>query len=150
VSNRQYAKSPFRGCDGVLICFSLTDRESFANVANWIKETRLFCSHSIRIIVLGTKCDDIINRKVDSFSAERLCLSYKCEYFEISSKKDQFVQLAFATLLQQIVNLRTGNSTLRSGSTLRSASSEKVTTEIKNTEKIVTTDPYLSSKCNIM
>lgn len=49
---------PYAQSNVVVLCYSVTDRASFNNIANfWIKEVKKHCRKSVPIILVSTQCD---------------------------------------------------------------------------------------------
>lgn len=47
----------YRGAEGILIVFDVTDERSFHNVSNWIKNVEQFASNNTMKILVGNKSD---------------------------------------------------------------------------------------------
>ena len=54
---RTITKAYYKGADGILVVFDLTDRESFNNVDSWLKEIEKHCGTDVSVIVLANKSD---------------------------------------------------------------------------------------------
>ena len=54
---RTITKAYYKGADGVLCVFDLTDRESFLNIDGWLKEIEKHCGTDVNVIVLANKAD---------------------------------------------------------------------------------------------
>ena len=54
---RTITKAYYKGADGILVVFDLTDRESFNNIDNWLNEIETHCGTDINIMVLANKAD---------------------------------------------------------------------------------------------
>ena len=54
---RTITKAYYKGVDGVLIVFDLTDRESFNNIDSWLTEVQKYCGNQVNIIIIANKCD---------------------------------------------------------------------------------------------
>ena len=47
----------YKGASGCILCFDVSDRESFEHLPNWIKIVRLCRGNNIPIVLIGTKSD---------------------------------------------------------------------------------------------
>ncbi|CAF1521312.1 unnamed protein product [Didymodactylos carnosus] len=47
----------YRGAHGVLLCFDITDSDSFRNIAEWTDEIQRYCPQNIPVCLIGTKSD---------------------------------------------------------------------------------------------
>ena len=54
---RTITKAYYKGADGILVTFDLTDKESFLNIDGWMKEVEKQCGPEVNIIVLANKSD---------------------------------------------------------------------------------------------
>lgn len=54
---RTITKAYYKGADGILVVFDLTDKESFLNVDGWLKEIQNHCGTDVSVIVLANKSD---------------------------------------------------------------------------------------------
>lgn len=54
---RTITKAYYKGADGILVTFDLTDKESFFNIDGWMKEVEKQCGPEVNIIVLANKSD---------------------------------------------------------------------------------------------
>ena len=53
---RTITKAYYKGADGILVVFDLTDKETFLSVDSWLKEIKNHCE-DVNVIVLANKCD---------------------------------------------------------------------------------------------
>ena len=49
---------------GALLVYDITKRETFTNVARWLRELRLFREESVVVVLVGNKCDLEAQREV--------------------------------------------------------------------------------------
>ena len=47
----------FKGAQGVLIVYDITDSSSFEGLDEWIKNVEKFCPENAKIVLVGNKCD---------------------------------------------------------------------------------------------
>ena len=47
----------YKGSQGVIVVFDITDRNTFLNVNNWLEEIKKNAGNNISIILVGNKCD---------------------------------------------------------------------------------------------
>lgn len=78
----------YRGSDGVIICFDLTNRKSFINIKYWIDSINNICGDDIVKILIGLKSDILNNREIKQDEINKLSLESNIPYFEVSSKTD--------------------------------------------------------------
>ena len=54
---RTLTASYYRGAQGIIIVYDVTDRETFENVRTWIAETEKYSQPNVQKILVGNKCD---------------------------------------------------------------------------------------------
>lgn len=54
----------YRGAQGALIVYDITDLDSFAKMSMWVKELRQQCGNSLPIVIVGNKSDLEQNRQI--------------------------------------------------------------------------------------
>jgi len=84
----------YRGADGAIIVFSLTDRSSFARIRVWIDTVIENCGDNIPRILVGCQCDDH-QRQVAKVSILEQTNEMDLRYFETSAKVGINVDQAF-------------------------------------------------------
>eukprot|EP00658_Telonema_sp_P-2_P073685 TRINITY_DN6279_c0_g1_i4.p1 TRINITY_DN6279_c0_g1~~TRINITY_DN6279_c0_g1_i4.p1 ORF type:complete len:208 (+),score=46.89 TRINITY_DN6279_c0_g1_i4:93-716(+) len=123
---RTITSNYYRGANGIVIVFSVTEEESFNSVARWLAEIERNVGTSVHKILVGNKCDMVSKRKVQREVAEQFAHKYGIPYVETSAKEGHNVQQVFNELSERIkkeiksnprssakpdVNLRSVNST---------------------------------------
>ena len=100
---RSIVSSYYRGSNGIIIAFSVTDRKSFDNVKRWLDECNLNSSENSVKILVGTKIDLDKNRVVLPNEGIELAKELNLEYIEISSKTGKNVELIFSTIIKELM-----------------------------------------------
>ncbi len=91
----------YKGARAIIICFDITNSDSFEGAQNW--HTEVFESVKKSVIVLcGTKKDLEQKRQVDFSQAKKFADSKGVKYFETSAKDDFGIQDVFAFIAEQI------------------------------------------------
>jgi small GTP-binding protein len=99
-SFRSISRSYYRGAQGVLIIFDLSNAKSFINVKNWFNEFKEANQNAICVLV-GTKAD-----KMNVISKEEIDEMVKyldIKYFETSAKNNENVSQPFEYLIKNII-----------------------------------------------
>jgi len=99
---RQIARMYYRESQGVIICFDITNQESFDTCDFWIKDIEKHAPENALKILCGLKSDLSNMREVDNYKAEAFAKSNNMTYFEVSNKTGDKVDEMFQILAQQI------------------------------------------------
>ena len=94
-------KQYYRDCYGALIVFDLTNKQSFENLKNWIKELKENSPKDIVYCFGGNKSDLIDERNVNYEEIKEFLQDDL--YYEISSKTGNNISLAFEQLAYNII-----------------------------------------------
>jgi len=80
----------YRNANLGILVYSITSRESFDNLENWIVKLREKAPLS-KIILIGNKCDLEDQRKVSFEEGKEICEKYELEYFMETSAKQEII-----------------------------------------------------------
>ncbi|XP_019369548.1 PREDICTED: ras-related protein Rab-7b isoform X1 [Gavialis gangeticus] len=100
---RSMVSTFYKGSDGCMLAFDVTDMESFESMDDWRKDFLdkvLSQEKDFPMVVLGNKID-ISDRQVPQEAASTWCKEKDIPYFEVSAKNDINVAQAFETLARQ-------------------------------------------------
>ena len=79
------SSSTIKNSQGIIVCFSLVDANSFKNVSEWLSTIREE-SAKIPVVLFGNKCDLVDKRKVSEEDAKSFANRQGIPYFETSAK----------------------------------------------------------------
>lgn len=121
---RTITTSYFRGAQGILLVYDVTDRGSFNSIRNWVNQIQSHADVHVNKILIGNKCD-MDDRRVVSFEeGQKLAQEYNIQFFETSAKNNIQVDSGFVTIAREVKNrlisegapaVRSGNHGLPSG-----------------------------------
>ena len=97
---RQY----YRGADGAIVIFDLTDQNSFNDLKKWIKDIKNYGEKDIQILIVGNKLDLFNQRKVTQSQANNFCNENKYKYIEASAKDGTNLLKIFEELTFDLTN----------------------------------------------
>ena len=95
--------SYYRGGNGVLVVYDITDRDSFENLNSWLIEIEKNASKNVYKLLIGNKCDLEDKRKVSFQEGKDFATSNGMQFIETSAKTDTKVKDAFEILTQEII-----------------------------------------------
>ncbi|XP_071624586.1 ras-related protein Rab-7b isoform X2 [Heliangelus exortis] len=107
---RSMVSTFYKGSDGCMLAFDVTDRESFESLDNWrndFLDKVIPREQDFPMVVLGNKID-ICDRQVPKETASAWCKEKDIPYFEVSAKNNINVAEAFETLAKQALSTHTG------------------------------------------
>lgn len=100
---RTITNSYFKGSQGILLVFDITDRPTFSSIRRWIDQIKEHTEPSsiINIILIGNKCD-LQRRQVSHEEGEALAKEFDIQYIETSCKMDINVSNVFTQLIGDV------------------------------------------------
>ena len=102
---RAVTKQYYRGSNGAILIFDLTDQNTFNDLKKWIKDVKNYGEKNVEILVVGNKLDLIEQRSVEKSQAINYCREnggYK--YIEASAKDGTNVLKIFEELTFDLAN----------------------------------------------
>ncbi|GMH96871.1 hypothetical protein TrVE_jg13211 [Triparma verrucosa] len=102
---RTITKAYYKGAQGILMVFDVSNEDSFVNVTNWMEQIKDNASEGVKIILLANKVDVVAEERVVSKSmGEQLAAKFGVKYFETSAKDDHNVGESFLSLTTDILH----------------------------------------------
>jgi small GTP-binding protein len=99
---RTITTSYFRGAQGILLVYDITDRESFNNVETWMSEIQRNADKNVNKVLVGNKCDMEGDRAVTFEEGKALADRYGIPFFETSAKADINVAASFEKIAHDV------------------------------------------------
>ncbi|TIA91924.1 hypothetical protein E3P99_00842 [Wallemia hederae] len=101
---RTLTSSYYRGAQGVILVYDVTNRESFDKLRVWFQELDTYSTGDAIKIVVGNKTDVDHQRDVSTDEARSLAESYGAMFVECSAKLSTGVNDLFHELVQKIID----------------------------------------------
>ena len=98
---RSVTKTYYKGSHGIILMYDVTERNSFNNIRNWMKQIEANADKSIRKVLVGHKCDEP-NRVVTEEEGKKLAEDFNIGFFESSAKSNKNVNEVFYYLVKEI------------------------------------------------
>jgi len=95
--------SYYKGGNGILVVYDITNRESFSNLNSWLIEIEKNGNKDVFKLLIGNKNDLENERKITYDEGKEFASINGMEFFETSAKTAYKVQEAFETLTRKIM-----------------------------------------------
>lgn len=86
-----------------MICFDITDSESFRNVENWLEEVIRYCPENTPVFLVGTKADLQSKRMIKYETIKAFAEQKHLSYLETSSKTKENIENCFINFTRTLV-----------------------------------------------
>ena len=106
---RTITKTYYKGAHGIILTYDVTDANSFKNIRNWIKQIEANAQTSVKIVLVGNKCDKP-DRVVTKEEGKKLADDHNMSFFETSVKTNQNVTEVFNFLTKEILESNAGKT----------------------------------------
>lgn len=97
---RTITSSYYRGAQGVMIVYDVTNRESFEHVRAWLTEVERYCVTSVQVCLIGSK-SDMFQREVTFEEGQMLADELDIPFIETSAKASTNVEEAFVLMTRR-------------------------------------------------
>lgn len=104
---RTLTSAYYRGAHGLILVYSINDRESFMHLTHWLKEIDIYSTNEEAIkLLVGNKSDcSETERTVSKDEGRAFALQHGMLFIEASAKTQEGVSQAFDELIQKIVDV---------------------------------------------
>lgn len=99
---RLIAKSQYKGSEGIILVYDVTDKKSFENVSYWMNHIKENADSEVEVLLVGNKIDKVNERTVCLEEGENLGVKYNVIFSETSAKTGENVESAFTKLIYKI------------------------------------------------
>jgi len=99
---RTITTSYFRGAQGILLVYDVTDRRSFESIRNWISQIQQHADVHVNKVLVGNKCDMLDEKVVSTEEAQKLASEFGVDFFECSAKNDINVEPCFTSIARAV------------------------------------------------
>ena len=113
---RTITTSYYKGAHAILICFDITDRESFEHIRNWMADIDKFAKEGVLRILVGNKCDLEHARQIKKEEGNEIANKYGINYIETSAKDTINIEDLFISTAKNLLSKQTNNPGCGKGS----------------------------------
>ena len=103
---RNITTSYYRGSNGIIIVYDVTDRASFDHVTFWLKEIDRLASAEVVKMIVGNKIDKKEDRVVSRQEGQMLAKQYNVGFIETSAFSGRNVDKIFLELTQSMEDVQ--------------------------------------------
>ena len=111
---RNVVSTYFRGSNGILLLYDITNRESFKDLESWLIEIEKNADENVLKILIGNKNDLEEERAISYDEGKAFADRNNMQFIETSAKLDTNVSEAFETLGKLMVELKSSPKPLLS------------------------------------
>ncbi|KAJ1451194.1 ras family-domain-containing protein [Pelagophyceae sp. CCMP2097] len=99
---RTITRSYFRGAQGIVLVYDITDRGTFNSVRSWMAQISDHADAQVNRVLVANKCDYESARQVSIEEGQKLAEEYNVRFFETSAKNDVNVTECFTTIAREV------------------------------------------------
>ena len=103
---RAITKNYYKGANGIILIYDITNIKTFEGVKNWIEQIRDEVNQDVLIYLVGNKIDKKENRKVNTEDGKKLADGFGVPFFESSAKTGENVDVVFSNLINDIDKIK--------------------------------------------
>mmetsp|Transcript_29843 Transcript_29843/g.30278 ORF Transcript_29843/g.30278 Transcript_29843/m.30278 type:complete len:206 (+) Transcript_29843:133-750(+) len=111
---RTITSAYYRGADGIIMVYDVTNQESFEHVNDWLSEVNRYASEGTCKLLVGNKSDKG-DKVVSSEKARAFADSLGIPFLETSAKNASNVEEAFLTMTAELIKMRETRGSAASG-----------------------------------
>ena len=100
---RTITRSYYRGSQGIVVVYDVTDNDTFENVKHWLSEIERYATDGVSKMLVGNKCDMTDARAVETATAQEVADKLDVPFFEASAKTAENVDEIFLRMARDIL-----------------------------------------------
>mmetsp|Transcript_73247 Transcript_73247/g.116757 ORF Transcript_73247/g.116757 Transcript_73247/m.116757 type:complete len:202 (+) Transcript_73247:47-652(+) len=112
---RTITSAYYRGANGVILVYDITNNETFQHVQDWLDEVHKAAGETVTKLVVGNKADLESQRQVNEQQAHQYAQSVNASFIETSAKTAANVDKSFLIIAKQLVQKSASNPNAPSG-----------------------------------
>ena len=102
---RGLAKNYFRGGNGFILVYDITNKKSFGKLKGWINDAKEKIDKDYKMIVVGNKKDCEKEREVEIDLLKEFAAKNEVSFLEVSAKTGEGIEQLFNTLVEELLEL---------------------------------------------
>lgn len=121
---RTITSAYYRGADGIVMIYDVTNMESFNHVNEWLAEVSRYAAEGTSRLLVGNKCDKAAERVISTEKGKAFADNLGIPFLETSAKDSTNVELVFMAMTEELVNRKA--STKSSSGTVAMNTSDRL------------------------
>ena len=109
---RNVISTYFRGGNGLLLIYDITNKDSFKNLESWLIEIEKNASENILKLLIGNKSDLEEDREISKEEGQAFANRNGMQFMETSAKMNTNVDEAFQALGKLMIEFNSGQKTI--------------------------------------
>ena len=105
---RTLTSSYYRGSNAILLCYDISDKNTFHNIDMWLEEVKRYSTGKPLLLLCGTKIDLDFKREVMKEEAEEYAKTNNIYFFESSSKNNSNITEIFELIAENKITTTIG------------------------------------------
>jgi len=115
---RTITSAYYRGADGIITVYDVTNQESFDHVQDWLHEVEKYASPGTVKLLVGNKCDRE-DKVVSTETGEAFANNLNLPFLETSAKTSENVEAAFLAMASELIKAKGSKSSKSSDAPTR-------------------------------
>ena len=103
---RSISVSHFKNADGVILMYDITNKKTYNDITQWIKDIREYKGEEFPMILIGNKCDLEDERAVTFEQGKELANNYGFEFMETSNKDGTNIEEAGISIINKVIKIK--------------------------------------------
>ena len=103
---RTMTSAYYRGSDGIVLVYDVTDRNSFDHIESWLAEVNRFTESSPAKLLIGNKSDLQPEREISFEEGTKKAEQLGLKFIEVSAKSSDHIEQAFAKIAASLIFTR--------------------------------------------
>lgn len=129
-------KQYYKGSNGILLVYDITDRKTFSNLNFWIDDIKVDGPADLVFILIGNKLDLVDQRKVSTEEGENFAKKNGFLFKEVSALNGDNITLAFEIISRDLVRKRQEEDTANLNVQEKGGKTAKMTFQDIKTKKL--------------
>jgi len=103
---RTITSAYYRGADGIIMVYDVTNQESFDHVEEWLSEVDRYANENTSKLLVGNKADLVDEKVVSEDTAQKFAEKLSIPFLETSAKTATNVDAAFLTMAKELIKTK--------------------------------------------